>query len=119
MAMLQVYGTDICVVMSQDSWDRLSKRMQEYDEMTESILGPQSESTWVKTFILVPCQKDEGTMVPFLVDMESVKILGLFLKPYEEYLTIVHHKEVPVAHDVCLEGPELQRYMQDVPAGWC
>ena len=118
MAMMQVLGTGINVVMSQQAWDNLSKRIQLYDDMTEHILGPQEENAWTKTFILVPCQNNEGTMVPFLCNMDSVKVLGTFLEP-DEYFTIEHHKEVPVAHDECLEGPELQEYLAKIPAGWC
>lgn len=118
MAIMQVYGTGICVVMSQQAWDKLSERVQEYDDMTFHIMGHQQENLWAKCFILVPCHDNSGMMVPFLCDMESVKILGLFLKD-NEYFSIEHHKEIHVIDGECYEGPELQEYLAKIPAGWC
>ena len=119
MARMEVLGTGINVVLNQDSWDRLSKRIQEHDEMSEHILGYSAVSIWTKVFILVPIENtDENTQVPFLCDMESVRILGIFLKP-GEYFMVEHHNNVPVINGECREGIELQHYLQDIPAGWC
>ena len=120
MARMEVLGTGLNVVLNQDSWDRLSKRIQEHDEMSEHILGSSAVSIWTKVFVLVPTEKNETeiTEVPFLCDMESVRILGVFLKP-SEYFVIEHHNNVPVINGECREGIELQHYLQDIPIGWC